>query len=233
MPSASRPLLLDLFSGAGGAAVGYYRAGFDIIGVDLHPMPRYPFEFIGAEALIFLEDLIADDMADHFDAIHASPPCQRYSPTRTMHNVRYPDVINPLRALLKKTQIPYIIENVPEAPMENPVILCGSQFDLCQEWSGEFWRGDVYLKRHRAFEVLFPVPDAGLHDHTRRAVTVAGHGRMGKSDSIFKGKGFSQLKRDVMRIGWMTENELNEAIPPAYTQYVGQHLMRYLETDDG
>ena len=134
--SYGKPRLLDLFCGAGGAGMGYHRAGFDVVGVDLEPQPHYPFEFIQADAL---------DMAEwifDFDAVHASPPCQSFTAYRRKgHGVgdNYPDLISATRSMAMRTGLPYVIENVPGAPLENPVQLCGTGFGL-----------DV--QRHRLFE---------------------------------------------------------------------------------
>jgi hypothetical protein len=118
-----RPRLLDLFCGAGGAAVGYHRAGFDVVGVDINPQPRYPFEFHQADAMTF--------PLDGFDAIHASPPCQAYSHgTPPDKRSNHPDLLDATRDRLNAAGLPWVIENVPRAPLRSPVILCGSQFDL-------------------------------------------------------------------------------------------------------
>lgn len=119
-----RPLLLDLFCGAGGAAMGYYHAGFDIVGVDIEPQPRYPFTFHQGDALEFLTEY-----GHEFDAIHASPPCQRYSVASKSHNgkaVKHPALIPATRQGLKKSQRPWVIENVIGAPLMEPIILCGT-----------------------------------------------------------------------------------------------------------
>lgn len=225
----TRPLLLDLFCGAGGASRGYYQAGFDLMGIDINAMPRYPYAFAQGDAIDYLEAEISSGNIHRFSAIHASPPCQRYSVTKTLHSREYPDLINPLRLVLQKTQLPYVIENVVQAPLTDPLILCGSQFNLSKRWNGDYWCGDVYLKRHRAFEMSIAVPDPGPHDHNKIAVTVAGHGRIGGRTERFRGRGYNQLKRDIMAIDWMRESELNEAIPPAYTQYIGSFLMKHLK----
>jgi DNA (cytosine-5)-methyltransferase 1 len=128
----ARPRLLDLFSGAGGAAVGYHRAGFEVVGVDLHPQPHYPFEFHQADAMTY--------PLDGFDAIHASPPCQAYSVANNIHGrADHPMLIPSVRERLLATGLPYVIENVPRGPLINPVTLCGLTFGL-------------NVKRHRLFE---------------------------------------------------------------------------------
>ncbi len=212
--------LLDLFCGAGGAGMGYHLAGFEVVGVDNHPQPHYPFEFIQADAFEFV--------AEHgreFDMVHASPPCQPYcliAHKRPELRTAYPSLVEPTRAALIETGKPFVIENVPQAPLQSPFILCGYTFGL-----------RVY--RHRAFEsnrfVLMPshrphrehIKQPGnshrlalyVTDLTRM-VTVAGH-----TFGMPAGKA-------AMGIDWMTRDELAEAIPPAYTQWIGEQLMRGL-----
>jgi DNA (cytosine-5)-methyltransferase 1 len=213
-----RPLLLDLFCGAGGAATGYYQAGFDIVGVDVNHQPRYPFKFVQADALEYLR---TEDLSGYC-LIHASPPCQGYSVSRFRHpGKEYPMLLEPVREALQATGLPYVIENVEGAPLIDAVTLCGSQFGLTCEWPGN---GKVALRRHRLFESTFPVPDPGPHDHSLLSVPVYGHGPSGRKARL-KGTGHAQAERDVMRIDWMTREEINEAIPPAYTEYVGQHAL--------
>jgi hypothetical protein len=133
----ARVRLLDLFSGAGGAAVGYARAGFEVVGVDIEPQPNYPFEFHQADALEFCRE-----HGHEFDAIHASPPCQAYTPLRAVHGKDYPDMLAATREALEATGLPWVIENVPGAPINSGIFLCGTMFDL-----------RVY--RHRWFETPF------------------------------------------------------------------------------
>lgn len=212
----ARPRLLDAFCGAGGAAVGYWRAGFDVVGVDVRRQPRYPFEFIQADALEWVSRLSAIG----FDVVHASPPCQAYSritlPARAA-GIRYPDLLAPTRELLRHVGLPYVIENVPDAPLSG-VRLCGTGFGL----------GVV---RHRIFESsedlgLAPPCCCSCGMVTRGTfVTAAGEG---------KGRdGFVALAgiQAAMGIDWMRTGELCEAIPPAYTQWVGEQLLRALGLD--
>lgn len=131
-----KPRLLDLFCGAGGAGMGYHQAGFDVVGVDINPQPDYPFEFHQADAMEF--------PLDGFDAIHASPPCQVFTALKTMHNAgEHFDLLTPMRARLKEWGGPYVIENVPGAPMQDHVTLCGSSFGLGVK------KYDRELRRHR------------------------------------------------------------------------------------
>jgi DNA (cytosine-5)-methyltransferase 1 len=162
--------LLDLFCGAGGAAVGYHRAGFDqIVGVDIEPQPRYPFEFVQEDAFSFL-----NSHGREFDLIHASPPCQAYSALRTMWNDReHPDFIGPLRATLLSAARPYIIENVIGAPLISPVMLCGTMFNL--------GIADAELWRHRLFEIhplrLLLTPTCQHRTKPKVIGIYGGHGR--------------------------------------------------------
>ena len=126
--------------------MGYHRAGFDVVGVDNVPQPRYPFEFVLGDALDSSMDVTT------FDAIHASPPCQRFTALKVMHNAKeHPDMLTPCREMLRATGLPYVIENVPGAPMEDPVTLCGTMFGLGVH--------DAELWRHRLFERMMGLPE--------------------------------------------------------------------------
>lgn len=198
-----RPKLLDLFCGAGGCAVGYHRAGFDVVGVDIKPQKRYPFPMVVANALYPPFDL------RHFDAIHASPPCQAFTNARVIHKREHPDLLGPTRELLRKTNLPWVIENVPGAPMRADALLCGSMF------------GQRKLIRHRCFE--FHEPRAFLLppcDHAKEIISVFGHG-----GHVYHGVA---EWREIMGIDWMTRYELAQAIPPAYTEFIGKQLLKFL-----
>lgn len=201
-----RPRLLDLFSGAGGCAVGYHRAGFDVVGIDIKPQPNYPFEFIQGDALEYVAD-----HGGEFDAIHASPPCQAFTSARVIHGNEHPDLLTPCRELLRGVGVPWVIENVPGAPMRKDLILCGSMFPELRD-------GDYGITRHRWFEFWEPtlmlVPSC---QHAPRVVSVFGHG-----GHIYHG--VAQWRR-VMGIDWMTRDELAQAIPPAYTEHIGGYLL--------
>lgn len=216
----SRPRLLDLFSGAGGAGMGYHRAGFDVVGVDIKPQPRYPFEFVQSDALEFLAQ-----NGTQFDAIHASPPCHAYSTVtgRNRHNRRlYPDLVAETRDGLRRAGVSYIIENVVGAPLIGPVLLCGSSFGL-----------DV--RRHRIFEsnvgLLVPACDhawqtprfRSLDGRQKSLATVIGvHGHLNYPGEL-------ALRCLAMGIDWMTNAELTQAIPPAYTEYLGHQLLTHVQ----
>lgn len=200
----SRPLIIDLFCGAGGGAVGLYRAGFDVVGVDIEPQPHYPFEFHQGDALTF--------SLDNYDAIWASPPCQRFSICRYLHKGRYeyPDLVTPIRKRLQATGKPYIIENVPGAPLLDFVVLCGQMFGL-------------RLLRHRLFEsnVLLLVP---YHRGCRKEdfVTVCGKGSKSRQREDYHKWG------EAMGIDWMSRKELTQAIPPTYAEFLGRQLIEYV-----
>ena len=203
---AHNPRLVDLFCGAGGAAMGYHQAGFEVVGVDIRPQKNYPFEFILYDACTF--------PLDGFDAIHASPPCQKFSITRHIKGRDHPDLLTPIRERLKKTDIPWIIENVPGAPLEVDLVLCGTQFGLKAN--------DKQIRRHRWFEFgnwsffnLLPPCN-----HFGKAMQIFGHG--GK---LYPG---ADDWREAMEIDWTTRDEISQAIPPAFTEYIGRQLMKYL-----
>lgn len=231
----SRPLLLDLFCGAGGAAMGYHRAGFDVVGVDIKPQPHYPFEFVQANALP------APVTFERFDAIHASPPCQPFSSLRGMWNAgKHPDLIEATRELLFHAGKPSVMENVPGAPLENAVRLCGSSFALGVE------DGSAELRRHRMFELSFSIlvpPCAhgtrtiGVYGHQQRKRVIGvygGHGRDRRRTSSAWAQDFpTEDRRFAMGIDWMTGDELSQAIPPAYTEFIGAQLLEHLNRTEG
>ena len=215
------PLLLDLFCGAGGAAVGYDRAGFDVVGVDIAPQPNYPFTFHQAGAFEFLSEYWRD-----FDAIHASPPCQGYTDLQKQNKRLYPKLIDSTRSVLMSTGLPWIIENVEGAPLLEPkVTLCGTMFP------------GLRVIRHRIFEASFPLPQPPTHGahplvftHDKRK---AHYGQLDQDTAFVQVTGGGNCtvanKRAAMGINWMTGKELNEAIPPAYTAWIGTWLRLEVE----
>lgn len=212
--------LLDLFCCAGGASAGYTRAGFEVIGVDVKPQPNYPYEFIRADALTLDPSFLAS-----FDAIHASPPCQSYSDLakRNRNGDQWPRLIEPVRELLTGTGLPYIIENVDGAPLINPVVLCGTMFP------------ELRVLRHRLFEANFPisVPPHGPHPKVHTFDRRKSH--FGKTNEWtdfvqVTGGGNCSLAaaREAMGISWMNKGEINESIPPAYTEFIGKQLVHHI-----
>ena len=209
----TRPLLLDLFCGADGAAEGYHRAGFDVVGVDIDPQPNYPFEFVQADALYPPFDLSS------FDAIHASPPCQAYSFATVQHRHNdYPDLVAPTRDLLVKAGRPYVIENVPGAPLGYSITLCGSTLGLDR------------IRRHRHFETSWMMMSPGCdHSRLREPLTVVGHSEQGRTWNERTLPHGQKAREEAMGIDWMNRDELSEAIPPAYTEWIGAQLLAHLE----
>lgn len=203
--------LLDLYCKAGGAGMGYHRAGYEVTGVDIAPQKNYPFEFIQSDALEYLRDHWKE-----YDVIHASPPCQKNSTmTKGLWKDRlesHPELIAPTRHMLVQTGKPYIIENVPGAPLFSPTVLCGSMFSFLK------------VRRHRLFETSFSVI-APTCNHAAQSHVVAVYGHSGGS-SKRDGLKFDGVKewKEAMGIDWMTGAELAEAIPPAYTEYIARFI---------
>jgi DNA (cytosine-5)-methyltransferase 1 len=220
--------LLDLFCKAGGCTKGYQQAGFYVVGVDIEHQPRYcGDDFILGDALVILDCLLKGEKIqgkggqwyslDDFDAIHASPPCQKYSESAKQWRSagkEYPDLIAPIRKLLQKIGKPYIIENVKGSPLIDPTILNGAMFGLL-------------INRERWFECnpklpFFLIPPNGKPVKMGRPV---------KDGDIIQPVGhFSNVPyaRRQMGIDWMTQAELAQAIPPAYTEYIGKRILELL-----
>ena len=223
-----RPKALDLFCGAGGVSKGLHDAGFDVVGVDISPMPEYPrgpgFEFVQANALTY--------QLDGFDLIWASPKCQRWSQAtrQTGKPKDYPDQIAPIRERLHTSGTPFIIENVLGAPLLDPITLCGAMFGL----------GVV---RHRLFECSFPIERPSHPAHAGSLVTgeyVTVVGEQGVSNWVrgerkrrglpIKVEGEQTLTRwrSSMGIDWMSRKTLVQAIPPKYAEWIGVRALAYL-----
>lgn len=220
-----RPRLLDAFCGAGGATRGYQDAGFHVTGIDNRPQPRYVGDaFILGDAL----ELLADPaFVAQFDAIHASPPCQAYTVANNIHGrTDHPDLVAPVRARLVASGLPYVIENVPGAPLINYVVVCGRALGLG-------------VKRHRLFEsnvglLVHPCP----HGHPGDWVMVFGHCVLERGHVTGKARGGGntinrthagiERGRVAMGIDWMNRDELSEAIPPAYTEHIGSQLLAHV-----
>lgn len=237
----SKPRLLDLFCKAGGAARGYQQAGFEVIGVDIEPQPNYAGDkFFHADALALVQDRFAGCWHEdykksqlrgmlgrcmgHFDAVHASPPRQGYSDLAHRTGREYPMLIERVRELLQGWGLPYVIENVEGAPLIDPVMLCGTMFP------------GLRVLRHRLFESNVPMtqPSHGRHPlvftHDKRK---AHYGKLDQDTAFVQvtGGGNCSVKNaaEAMGIDWMTKAELNEAIPPAYTEWVGRRLMGVID----
>lgn len=197
----SKPRILDLFSGAGGAAMGYYCAGFEVVGVDIAPQPHYPFEFHQADAMTF--------PLESFDAIHASPPCQHFSTATAWRGSRdgHPDLLTPMLARLRQeARVPWVVENVPGARSKIPdLILCGTAFGL----------GVI---RHRAFGLSWSIDDWMTPPCRHEGYLPFDHGGAYPESEY----------RDALGCPWMTVAEARQAIPPAYTEWIGRALLAQL-----
>ncbi len=223
-----KPRLLDLFCCAGGAAMGYHRAGFEVVGVDINPQKNYPFEFHQADAIDYL---IAH--AHEFAAVHASPPCQTHSITKHAHASEHPDLLEPTRDALIETGLPYVIENVEGAPLRDPLTLCGSEFGLRAE---DIDGLPLALRRHRLFESNIWLVGAGgcIHDDTQIAgsYTAGRHRTPEHRDNPARRGGYTpalKVRAALLGIDWkMNEHELAQAIPPAYTEFIGGQLLAAL-----
>lgn len=214
-----RPRLLDLYSCQGGAGFGYFLAGWEVVGVDLEPQPRYPFEFHQADALEFLAEHVHE-----FDAIHASPPCHDHSSLRTRtgkdHGTGW--LLDATLAALAEFGKPYVVENVENADMPTNVLLCGSMFGLgAVDGDGKY----RVLRRHRRFlttsYVLTP-PDGCSGKLIGGVYGAGGAGHMG----VGRGYKFTtKAAGEAMGVDWMTQQGLSQCIPPAYTEYLGAALL--------
>jgi DNA (cytosine-5)-methyltransferase 1 len=211
-----KPRLLDLFCGAGGASMGYHRAGFEVVGVDIKPQPHYPFEFHLGDALEY--------PLDGFDVIHASPPCQAYSSLKNLPkqaHLQRADLLGEVRIRLMASGVPYVIENVPGAPMRADLIMCGCMFGLS-------------VRRQRWFEIwpaMFAMTLSHRHDYNPIAVygdhpekskrKPGGGGYINRAHTL-------EQAQEAMGIDWMTWREITQAIPPSYTECIGEHLLTAL-----
>jgi DNA (cytosine-5)-methyltransferase 1 len=199
--------------------MGYHRAGFDVIGVDLEPQPLYPFEFIQADVLGWDG---CDDYLCEFDAIHASPPCQSYSTMSNRHGSDELELIEPVRDMLENTGLPYVIENVTGARphMRSPLLLHGGHFGM-----------RVYRPRLFESNVLLMAPPKA----PRPIDAVAVYGRKEDRRRLWTRKDGSELRaasldeaREAMGMPWASWNGCREAIPPAYTEFIGAQLLQHI-----
>lgn len=206
-----RPRLLDLFCGAGGAAKGYHDAGFDVVGVDIEPQPRYPYEFHQADALTY--------PLDGFDVIHASPVCKSETPLRHRTGLDYADFVTPMLDRLADERRPWVVENVSATTkLPGSLVLCGSEFGL-----GAAGR---VLRRHRRFASNMLLMGAGgchCAGHPIGGVYGGGGGQMTRGYAFHAGPA-----AEALGIDWMTRDELSQAIPPAYTRFIGEQLLTAL-----
>lgn len=207
-----RPVLLDLFCGAGGASKGYVEAGFDVVGIDNSPQPHYPYRFIQMDAL----DGLSLVYGARFDAIHASPPCQKFSAYRRKDSgigSDAPDLITETRRLLQLTGLPYIIENIPNSPLLDPVQLCGSSFGLD-------------IRRHRWFEsnITLTAPACDHSWQTPRFPPAGNRTNLRRTVEIGVWRIPVSVQRKAMGIDWMSKGELSQAVPPAYTRHLGEQI---------
>lgn len=223
----SKPLLLDLFCGAGGIGYGYHLAGFEVVGVDIAEQKNYPFEFHQADAIEYL------DTADlsRYSAIHASPPCQSYSSTRHFHNAKNnaPKLIPAVRERLERIGLPWVIENVAGSDLPDAIVLCGSMFGLP-------------IRRHRWFSCSHLLFAPGPCRHTNGFYNpvggkIRGYGAYA-SDTLYKcadgsmrrreGYYSRDIGREAMGISWMSVKELCQSVPPAYSHWIGLQLLNFV-----
>lgn len=205
-----KPRLLDLFCCQGGAGEGYRRAGFDVTGVDIERQPRNPHRFIQADALDYLTE-----HGSKFDVVHASPPCQAFTKAQRLQGNQHTDLIGPVRHMLIGWGGPYVIENVEGAPLRDPQMLCGTMFGL-----------RVY--RHRLFETNWHYTPPLHSQHFIRQVKM---GRAARDDEMLQPVGnFSGVDeaRVAMGMPWASRDGLREAIPPVYTEHIGEQLLQHL-----
>jgi DNA (cytosine-5)-methyltransferase 1 len=219
--TGGRPRLLDLFCGAGGASVGYHLAGFEVVGVDIEPQSRYPFRFVKADALAVLRGEVPDLDPATFDALHTSPPCQSESDLRHRTGKEYPDLLTPTLTLLERLSVPWVVENVASTmKLPGALVLCGTEFGLGAQGR--------WLKRHRRFgSNVFLFGAGGCYCYGLPIGGVYGHGAgIGSKKRGYKW-GVAG-RRIAMGIDWMNRDELSQAIPPAYTSFIGEQLLAHI-----
>lgn len=213
--------LVDLCCKGGGASMGYYLAGFDVIGVDREPQPDYPFPFVQAD----LRDLTPEWLREHADAVAGSPPCQAHSDLAHRTGQEYPDYIPETRALMRASGLPYSLENVEGAPLLDPLVLCGTQFPGLRVLRHRLFESNVPLAEPRPHPERHPLvfthdkrkPHFGKLDQATAFVQVTGGGNCTVDNA-----------RDAMGIWWLGKDGLNQAIPPAYTEWIGRQLAAHM-----
>jgi DNA (cytosine-5)-methyltransferase 1 len=215
-----RPRLLDLFCCEGGCSTGYQRAGFDVVGVDIESRPRYPFEFVLADAIEVLTDTA---YLDTFDVIAASPPCQSYSLALKHMATPQPMLIDAVREALKGRL--YVIENVPGSPIPTQDDLFGTHgIQLCGTAFG------LRVYRHRLFESSIPLTGTSC---AHRGAPMNPHRQSGR-DRIYREFGRADAEkvwRREMGVEWMSQRGGRESIPPAYTEYIGAQLLAHIQSE--
>jgi DNA (cytosine-5)-methyltransferase 1 len=222
----SKKLLLDLYCKAGGCSVGYNDAGFEVVGVDIEEQPNYPYKFIKMDAIEFLKN---QDLST-YNVIHASPPCQKFSRIKSLGIARngsykeHPDLIEPTRELLLKTGKPYVIENVVGAPLINPIILCGSMFKGLKVYRHRQFESNLKLYAPEHIPHKDKTPSAGNGKSPKGFISVCGTGGVKGMNS----KEILSYWSMAMGINWMNRKELSQAIPPAYTEWIGRQLIMQL-----
>ncbi|KPG86497.1 DNA cytosine methyltransferase [Frigoribacterium sp. RIT-PI-h] len=224
-----KPIMIDFFCCQGGASRGYYEAGFDVLGIDMDPQPRYPFPFLQMDAIKALKNLNmgigltfrgqgreVTVYQEEVAARHGSPPCQAFTNAQKIQGNTHPDLVAPTRELFEETGIPWVIENVPGAPLRDPIMLCGPMFGL-----------ETY--RHRLFESNI---DLTAPEHAAHTVPTTKMGRIPRDGEFMHVVGnFSGVERgrEVMGMPWANRDGLREAIPPAYSEYVGRELIAHIK----
>ncbi len=219
-----KPRLLDLFCGVGGAAMGYHKAGFDPYGIDNKAQPHYPFPFLQMDALEAMDRLLRGEgltfsngetlYLQDFVAYHASPPCQEYSRTKSLHpHFTYPDLLGQTRELLIDTGKPWVIENVVGAPFQHWIMLCGAMFGL-------------RTYRHRLFETSFLMMQPEHPEHIEKVLNRGYNPHWTGFYCVTGGCNAPvAIMKQAMGIDWMTRKEFTQAVPPAYTEFIGKQLL--------
>ena len=230
--TSRKPRLLDLFCCAGGAGKGYADAGFEVVGVDIDPQPNYPFEFHQADAIEFVRD-----HGHEFDAIHASPPCQTFSRTKTLHDNEHPDLIEPTRQALVESGKPWVIENVVGAPLINPIKLTGQHFGMV---APDVDGVPLKLVRARLFESNVPLTAPTTFFRNAHIQTASVYGAGGgwtpkHRDNPERRGGYiphASVISELLGIDWMTKHEMSQSIPPVFTEWVGHALINHLKENE-
>lgn len=230
-----RPNVLDLCCAAGGVSVGLEQAGFNVVGVDIEYQPHYPMRFE-----FYQEDITrisAGWVRRNFDFVWASPPCQAFTALRSMQGDKeYINLIPDARRLIERAGLPAVIENVVGAPLRDPIMLRGTMFDLGCEYMGQRFQ----LTRERIFEThgwTMPVPPVDRFSPELPVIGVyGGHARNrsekwgGRGTKDFEGDSQRRLASEAMGIKWMSLADMSQAIPPAYSKWIGESFLEWRET---